>query len=413
MEKKQFFTLDDFNFKGKTTLVRVDINAPFDAKTGLQDSKRFAEHAITLKELSKKGARVVVLAHQGRPFSTDFISLKTHASYLEKHVNRPVRFLDGLFSNTVLNEIRQMNDGDIVLLENTRFYSEETEKVPREDQFLKALMVKRLCSIADFYVNDAFSASHRMQASLVGPAFLLPSAAGRVMERELAGLSKALETAEHPNVYVLGGAKPDDVFTLLQFACSSKAVDKILTSGVLGELCLLAKGYDIGPTKRQWIRDAGYDALLPELQSLMEKHSSKIEFPQDVAIGENGARKEFRVTDLAQANGPTYDIGAKTIARYQSILSTAKTIYFKGPVGKFEDPLFEQGTREILKAVSSSKAFSLMGGGHSLAAMEKFSIPSSKISHLSLAGGAVVSYLQGKKLPGVEALKQAFRKTQK
>ncbi len=408
--EKTFFTLDDFDVKGKTLLVRVDLNAPYDKKEGLQDSPRFVEHAQTLRELSEKGAAVVVLAHQGRPYSEDFLSLKNHALLLQKHVDKPVKFTDSLYSEEALQAIRSLKNGEILLLENVRFYSEETEEVKEAAQFKQSIYLQKLCSACDGFVNDAFSAAHRLQASLVGPALFLPSAAGRVMEKELWGLQQALEHAEHPNLYVLGGAKPDDVFSLLKFACTTPAVDKVLTSGLLGELCILARGFDVGEEKKKWFANEGRDSLLPELKRLIETYSSKIETPQDVAVLEDGKRKEYDVRQLASARGPSFDVGAKTIARYKQLVSSAKTIYFKGPVGKYEDSLFEQGTREILQAIAESSAFSLMGGGHSLAALEKFGIPKEKISHVSLAGGAAVAYLQGKKLPAVEALREAFKR---
>lgn len=411
--EKTFFTMDDFVFKGKTVLVRVDINTPLDPKKGLQDSPRIAEHAATLKALSEKGAKVVALAHQGRPYSDDFVSLKGHAALLSKHAGLPVGFIDGLFSDAVLARVAKLKLGEILLLENTRFYAEETEEVKDGQAFLKSRFLQRLSPAADFFVNDAFSVSHRLQASVVGPSLFLPSCAGLVMERELNGLQRALEHAEHPNVYVLGGAKPDDVFELLKYACETPAVDKVLTSGILGELCILAGGFSVGPAKMKLLKENGFDALVPGLKALLARYSLKIEFPQDVAVLEGGKRKEYSVKSLSSAKGPSFDLGAKTISRYAQILSTAKTIYFKGPVGKYEDPLFAQGTREILRAIAGGKAFSLMGGGHSLNALEKFGIPQGKISHVSLAGGAVVAYLQGKPLPGVEALRQAYARGKK
>lgn len=405
--------MDDFDFAGKTVLVRVDINCPLDEKTGqLEDSQRIAAHAATLKELSKKNAKVVVLAHQGRKGEKDFLPLSQHASMLYNHIKIPVEYIDDLYTQKTLQKMGKIRPGEIILLQNTRFYDDETKKVAKPEDYSQTEMVKSLSKHADFFILDGFSVSHRAQASTVGFPVMLPSCAGRVMEKELLGLQKALDFAVHPNIYILGGAKPDDVFQLLKFACESSNVDKILTSGVLGELCVAAKGIDLGGSKMHSFKEKGYDALLPELKALISKYPSKIEIPQDFAVEENGQRKEYAVEGLAQkaAGKPAFDIGPLTISHFTDIISTSKTLYFKGPVGVYENPLFEEGTKKVLLAVQNCNAFKLMGGGHSLSAMEKFHIDKTKISHISLAGGAVVEYLQGKKLPGVEALKAAFKR---
>ena len=403
--------MDDFNFEGKTALIRVDINCPFNGKTGrIEDSDRIAAHAATIRELSDKKAKVVVLAHQGRKGDPDFIPLQQHASLLYSHIKKPVEYVDDLYGQKALQKIDKIANGDVILLQNTRFYDDETRKVEKPEDYSQTEMVRSLSKHADYFIMDGFSVAHRAQASTVGFPELLPSCAGRVMQKELEGLHNALDNAAHPNTYILGGAKPDDVIQLLKFACTSGAVDKILTSGVLGELCVAAKGTDLGPLKKQYFAEKGYDKLIPELAAYGSKYSSKIESPLDFAVEENGLRKEYGVGDLSQkADGKsTYDIGALTISRYSSIIAASKTLYFKGPVGVYESPLFEKGTKDILLAIQNSSAFKLVGGGHSLSAIEKFQIDKTKISHISLAGGAVVEYLQGKALPGVEALKNSY-----
>ncbi|MFH1107083.1 MAG: phosphoglycerate kinase [Candidatus Micrarchaeota archaeon] len=409
---KQYFTMDDFDFKGKTVLLRADLNSPLAPDGSIEDSERIAAHANVVRELSGKGARTAVLAHQGRVFGKDFLPLKQHAVLLERHSGVRVQYLDALFSDDVTVKLGAMRDGDVLLLENTRFYSEEASEVSDASQYAKALFVRRLSAAADYFVNDAFSVSHRAQASVVGFPQMLPSAAGRNMERELIGLAKALEHAERPNVYVLGGAKPDDVYGLLKFALSYSAVDKILVSGVLGELCLAASGISVGYSKEFYFKQQGFDKIIPELkQFLASAPSGKAVLPSDMAVEEDKARAEYPVSELARHGRlMPYDIGAKTIAEFSATISSAKTVYYKGPQGFYENPLFENGTRTVLKAIESSRAFSLMGGGHSLSALAKFGIDKGKISHISLAGGAVVEYLQGRKLPGIEALKASFRK---
>ncbi len=409
----QFFTIDDFQLEGKKVLVRADINCPYNESTKqIEDSERIVAHSNTIKELSEKNAKVIVLAHQGREGEKDFLPLEQHASLLSKHSGKKVEFIDDLYGEKAIAKINEMANSQIILLQNTRFYDEETKKFENTEEYSKTQMVRVLSKLVDYFINDAFSVSHRSQTSIVGFPQVLPAAAGRVMQRELEGLQKALDKAEHPNVYILGGAKPDDVFKLLKFACTSTAIDKVLTAGVLGELCIIARGIDLGEAKNNHMKHRQYDKLLPELKELITKYSSKIETPRDFAVEENGTRAEFEVREIAQkANGKqTFDIGERTIERYKRIISTAKTLYFKGPVGVYEQPLFEKGTKELLLAFQDANAFKLIGGGHSLSAIEKFSIDKAKISHISLAGGAVVEYLQGKELPGVEALKNAFER---
>ncbi len=408
---KEFFTMDDLNFSGKTVLIRVDINCPYNKETGqIEDSERIIAHSATIKELFEKGAKVVVLAHQGRKGDADFLPLEQHSKLLSKHIGKEVIYCNDLFGQIALSAIKSLTDGQILLLENTRFFEDETKKFDNASDYAKLPMIQSLSSVADYFVNDAFSVSHRMQASVVGFNELLPSAAGRVMQSELEGLFRALDHAEHPNIYILGGAKPDDVYLLLKYACSSPAVDKILTSGVLGELCLSAMGIDLGEAKTQYFIENQFDEIIPDLKALLVKHSQKIEVPPDMAVEENGIRAEYGVAEIAtKAPGKsTGDIGTKTISRYSQIIASAKSIYFKGPVGIYEQAIFEKGTRAMLTAIQDANAFKLMGGGHSLSAVEKFGIDKAKISHISLAGGAVVEYLQGKKLPAVEALKKAY-----
>ncbi|MBI5225394.1 phosphoglycerate kinase [Candidatus Micrarchaeota archaeon] len=409
--QKEFFTIDDFALEGKTCLVRPDLNCPYDAKIGkIEDSERIARHAKTILELAQRGAKVVVIAHQGRKGDPDFLPLSQHAALLSTHLKKYVEYCEDLFGSKAVEKIKKMRAGDVVLLENTRFYEEETAKFSEISDYGKTEMVKSLSKVCDFFILDGFSVSHRAQASVVGFAQILPSAAGRVMQKELEGLRNALDNSSHPNIYILGGAKPDDVIGLLEFACKSELVDRILASGVLGELCIAAAGIDLGIEKKKYFEKNGFDKLLPKLSEYVSKYPRKIIMPIDFAYEQNNARKEVDVLDYEKiANGkPSFDLGAKTISNFEKIILQSKTIYFKGPVGVYENPLFEEGTRRVLKAVELADAFKLMGGGHSISAVEKFKIDKSKISHISLAGGAVVEYLQGKKLPGVEALKRAY-----
>jgi phosphoglycerate kinase len=230
------------------------------------------------------------------------------------------------------------------------------------------------------------------------------------MQRELESGLKARENAKRPNIYILGGAKPDDVLKLMRYALNNQLVDKVLTSGVIGELCLIARGSRLPEAKMEELEKNGFLASLQTVRNLIHEQKEFIETPFDFAVAENGKRKEVMLTQLLGVTSPVGDIGTKTAAKYGRIVAKAATVYVKGPCGKYEEAPFEHGTRTVFQAVASSKAYSLVGGGHTLQAFEKFGIPSSKISHVSLAGGALLELMQGKELPAVKALEQAARK---
>jgi phosphoglycerate kinase len=402
--QKEFKTLDDLQCEGKTILVRIDVNAAFNPQTKkIEDGERFTAHAETLRELAGKTAKVVILAHQGRAGDEDFTTLEQHAEILGKHIRKKVKYVSDTIGLTAQNEIRKLSPGKILLLENTRFLAEET----LDKNFEKTIFVRTLAPLCDAFVSDAFSAAHRAQTSMIGFPKVLPSYAGRVMEKEYTSIAKVLKNMQRPSVYILGGAKPDDVFKLMKYALENDTADHILTSGVIGELCLLAQGKDLG-SKKDWLKEKGFDVLLPQVQELVARYGSKIETPTDFAFKDtDDIRVEIPLQQLPNATKPIFDIGSATAKRYSDYVRQAKTVYAKGPVGKFEEPQFELGTKIVFQALEKTKAFTLMGGGHTLTALEKFGIPKKKISHISIAGGALLEMLQGKPLPAIEALKNS------
>ncbi|MBI5061859.1 MAG: phosphoglycerate kinase [Candidatus Aenigmarchaeota archaeon] len=404
MDSSDFLTMDDFDLAGKTVLLRVDINAP--AKDGkIQVSDRMVEHAKTISELSRKGAKVVVLGHQGRAGETDFLPLEEHAAILSKLLKRRVKYVDDVLGSHARTEVKKLSPGKIILLENLRFLAEETLEVPPEEH-AKSFLVKVLSSQANVFVNDAFSVSHRAQASVVGFPEVMPSCAGRIMEKEYYSLIKATSQGRTPVVYVLGGAKADDCFNLMKNALEKKNVNLVLTSGVLGELLLIASGADLKATQ-VWLEKEGFTKLLPRIKEVYGKYSTQIILPSDFACEENGERIEIPLERLADVKKPVFDIGSATAEHYAAAIGDAGTVYFKGPCGTYENPLFEKGTKLVLKAIERGKAFSIMGGGHTLDALESLGINKNKISHISVAGGALLSFLSGEPLPGIEALKKA------
>ena len=243
----KLLTLDDVALEGKTVLVRVDFNSPVDPETKkILDYTRIKRHGeTTIKELAEKGAKVVVLAHQGRKGDPDFIPLKQHAEILGKVLGKPVKYVDDVFGEKAKNAIKSLKNGEILVLENVRTFDGETKKGTPEEH-AETEFVKNLAPLADLFVNDAFAAAHRAHVSIVGFTAVLPSAAGRIMERELKSLSRVLENPEKPCVFVLGGAKADDSLEISRYVLSNNIADYVLTGGVVGHVFLAAKGVNLG-----------------------------------------------------------------------------------------------------------------------------------------------------------------------
>ncbi|HEX68667.1 MAG TPA: phosphoglycerate kinase [Candidatus Bathyarchaeota archaeon] len=402
----KFLTLDDFDVKDKTVLVRVDFNSPVDPETKkvLSDARIRAHGETTIKELAEKGAKVVILAHQGRPGEPDFISLEQHAQILGSILGRPVKFVDDVCGEKAQKAIKELKSGEILVLDNVRKFPGERKKASPEEHS-KSELVMNLAPLADLFVNDAFAAAHRAHASIVGFTVLLPSAAGRIMERELKALSRVLESPEKPCVFILGGAKADDSLQISKYVLDNNIADYVLTGGITGHLFLAAKGYDLGKPNMELLEKKELMGLIPGIKELMEKYPGKIETPVDLAIEVEGKRKEITIEELP-TEYPIYDIGTKTIERYGQIISNAKSIVFSGPPGVYEKEEFVKGTRGLFEAIANSSAFSLVGGGHSVAAVHSLGL-ADKMGYISTAGGALIEFLMGKELPGVAALERA------
>ncbi|MBX5326797.1 MAG: phosphoglycerate kinase [Candidatus Bathyarchaeia archaeon] len=402
----KFLTMDDFNFENKTALVRVDFNSNIDPQTKkILEAPRIRSHGeTTIKELVQKGAKVVILAHQGRPGDPDFAPLKQHAEILSKVLGKPVQYVDDLFGEKAQNAIRQLKRGEILVLENVRTYPDELKKGTPEEH-AKSEFVQKLAPLADVFVSDAFAAAHRAQISIVGFTAVLPSIAGRIMERELKALTKAVENPEKPCVYILGGAKADDALKISQYVLKNNIADHVLTGGVVGHLFLAAKGVNLGKPNMDFLQKKELTGFVPGIKALIQEYPERIQTPIDVAVEVGKKRKEISVKQLPTEH-PIFDIGTETIAKYSKIIKNAKSIVFSGPVGVFENDEFATGTRKIFEAIATSKAYSLIGGGDTVSAAEKFSF-AKKMSYVSTAGGALIEFLMGEKLPGVVALEKA------
>jgi len=373
-------TLSSFDFKGKKVLLRADLN--LDVHKGeVIEGERIAESAKTINELKKKKAKIVVITHQSQPGKSDFISLKQHAKLLNKYTK--IKFVEDILGKKAQEAIKNLKSGEVILLENIRF--EEDEFKPEKDKQNKLYNLAKLC---DIYVNDAFSVCHRKQASIVLFPRYLPSCAGRLLEKEVSALKKiSLKSC----LYILGGAKPEDNIKLLK-------ENKVLACGLFGQVCLINKGKNLGEQNK----------YLKKQKSLIRIPKNKLKnvlTPLDFAVKIKNKRKELKLSEFP-SKYEIFDIGKLTMKKYAGEIKKAKAVYMKGPAGYCADTKFSKGTIAILKAVASNrKCFSLIGGGHLSDAIELSKIPKSKFSHISLSGGALLNYVAGEKLPGLEALR--------
>jgi phosphoglycerate kinase len=314
--------------------------------------------------------------------------------------------VDDIFGSNARTAISNMKRGDILLLENVRFYSEEILKRDPKLQS-ETHMVQKLSPLADYFINDAFAAAHRSQPSLVGFAYMLPSAAGRVMERELKALYNALNNVKKPCIYILGGVKVDDSIMVMENVLENGSADYILTTGLVANIFLWGSGVNIGSYNKDFIEKKGYCKFVKKSKKLLKHYKEKIIIPKDVAVCIGDKRVEFSVDKIP--NQPIYDIGTDTITEYAGYIRKAETLFANGPAGVFEKEEFNIGTDDILNAIASSHAFSIIGGGHLAAAANQMGL-SSGISHISSGGGASINLLAGEDLPVVKVLRERATK---
>jgi phosphoglycerate kinase len=388
-------TIEDLPLKDKTVFLRVDMNTPIDPSTGkLMELNRIQEATVTIRDLNK--SRVVVGSHQGRVGRDDYITMEQHSEALSKLMGKKVKFANDIFGPTAIKEIDSLQNGDILLLDNLRFTAEENmEFSPAAAS--KTILVQKLYNHFDACVLDAFPTAHRAHPSIVGFSYLLPTCAGRLVSKELKALKNIAQVSKAPFTTVLGGAKVSDRLEAIDTLIANKRADRVLLCGLIANVFLKAArkiDYDIGLDKEQ--------QLVSKAASLMSDYPDTFELPVDVAIDSNGERKEIPVGELNHQT-KAYDIGSKTIDHYSRIIRSSGTIFMSGPPGFFEDPNFGLGTESLLRAMASSFGTTIISGGHLSAALERFGIKE-WIDHVSTAGGALVLFLAGKRLPLMEAL---------
>ena len=403
-------SLDELDLKGKTVLCRVDMNQPVDKTTGkLKSTNRIRACAPTVKELSDKGAKVVLMAHQGSDIEyKNFYSTKPHRDVLSEILGREVKWIDDVCGPAARDAIKALKEGEILLLDNVRYVSEEQTlfenslKLSHEDQ-AKTLLVQKLAPLADYYVCDAFAAAHRDQPSLCGFEQLLPSAMGRLFEAEYCAVSGVMETPERPCLFVLGGAKISDAFLMMKTVLGRGTADKVITGGLVANIFLLAKGEKIGDGSYSFIEKSGYTEFIEKAKELLEQFGNKIVLPTDLAWTKDGKREEGKLGSIPSEIGAV-DIGTETIKKYKNEIMNAKTVFVNGPMGVFEDALTENGTKEIWAALAATKAYTVLGGGDSITATEKYGL-TDKMGYICTGGGALIRFLTGEELPVVKALR--------
>jgi phosphoglycerate kinase len=402
-------SIDDGDFAGKRVLLRVDINSPIDQDSGrIVNDNRIIKSLPTISDLLDKGARLAIIAHQGD--TTDYgslIGLQEHASRLSEGLGKPVQFVEDVAGPAAIEKILALTDGEVLLLDNIRYLTEEVstfeDSVRQEPaDMTSCYLVRRLAPVFDCYVNDAFAAAHRNSPSMVAFQELMPAYAGRLLMQELSALQAITEDPARPCVYMLGGSRAGDAFGMIEQVLADGSADQLLLSGLVGEIFMLADGVDLGETTRSFILAKGFEPYIGQARKYLDQHRDKITYASDVAVESNQERHNVElaaVTDEMMVS----DIGDQTIAEFSEVIASAQTILVNGPPGIYENELFAKGTQSLWTAVAESDGFSVVGGGDSVTSFARF-VDMSKLNYVSTAGGALIRYLSGIELPLIAAM---------
>ena len=373
-------------------LVREDLNVPM-KDGGVADDSRVRAAAPTLQHLARRGARVIVMSHLGRPKDRETdLSLQPLAADLEKRVGRDVHFAEDCVGEPAISAVDRLQSGQLLLLENVRYH--------KEDEANDAAFARLLASLGDIFVNDAFAVSHRAHASVVGVAAYLPAYAGELMLAELAALHRALDTPKRPMVAVVGGAKISTKVGVLRHLLSR--VDALLIGGAMANTFFKARGW---PTGAGLVEDTALD----EARQVEKMAGGKLLLPVDVVTARKmqpGEALRVMDADKVEPEWMALDIGPRSVALFRDKLRGAGTVIWNGPVGVAEIKEFADGTRAVGEAIASSAGYTLVGGGDTVAAIEALGL-AGRFSHVSTGGGATLEYLEGKELPGIAILKDA------
>ncbi|MDI6812778.1 MAG: phosphoglycerate kinase [Desulfitobacteriaceae bacterium] len=385
----------DVDVKDKCVLVRVDFNVPLGEDGVITDDTRIRAALPTIEYLSGQGAKVILASHFGRPKGQRNMkySLGPVAERLQALLGQEVTLAPDCVGPEVKEAVGRLQPGDVLLLENVRFHPEEEKNDP--------VFAQELASLADIFVNDAFGTAHRAHASTEGVAHDIPAVAGFLMQKEVETMGKALEAPERPFIAIIGGAKVSDKIGVIDNLLSK--VDILIIGGGMANTFLKAQGYELGKS----LLETDKVVLAGELLKQAKARGVRLELPEDVVVAPGlaeGAVGHTVLVSAIPASEMALDIGPATAEKFASIISGAKTIVWNGPLGVFENPAFAKGTERIAQAVAASQGTSIVGGGDSVAAVEKMGV-ADKITHISTGGGASLEFLEGKTLPGVAALK--------
>ncbi len=391
MHKK---TLSDIDISGKKVLIRIDFNVPLDEHQNITDNTRIKAALPTINYLLENNAAIILMSHLGRPKGElkSTFSLEPVAKRLKEIIGKKVYFVHDCIGDEVKQAAKNLKPGEILLLENTRFHPEEKKNDPE--------FAKELASIADVFVNDAFGTAHRAHASNVGVAEYLPSVVGFLIEKEIEFLDKALLNPEKPYTAILGGVKVSDKIDLIEQLLEK--ADSILVGGAMMYTFLRAQGYSTGKSLVE-------EDKIPAALEIMEKAKEKgvnLYLPEDTVVAKEikeGAEFHSVPVDAIPNDMIGLDIGILTVRKYTEIIKPSKTVIWNGPMGMFEIGSFSHGTKGIARAVAACSGITIIGGGDSAAAIEKFGF-ADKVSHISTGGGASLEYLSGKKLPGISVI---------
>lgn len=406
--KQDYYTLDDFNFKDKTVLLRVDINCPLSKEDlSIVNDVRIRAVTPTVRELIGKRAKLVIIAHQSRKGKWDCTGLEQHAKRLSKNLNIPVKYVDDVIGDKAKQAIMDLKPGEILMLGNVRTMDSETAKLDMVGHS-EGEIVKALAPLIDYYVCDAFGAAHRSQCSLVGFPLKVPSASGRLMARELYALRSIFDNPRRPSVFILGGAKFGDVPHMIDVVMEHGMVDTVIIVGLAGNAFLYARGVDIGEASSAILKDELTPENIEIAKQVMTKYGQHILLPVDVAVERDGKRVSVNIGDMPTKE-PALDIGDLSIDKFQKVIESSKTSFMSGPAGMFEKPGFEMGTKGLMEAMVNSKGLSVIGGGHTASAAEKFDY-ADRMSYLSTGGGALETFLLREPLPVIEALKESKKR---
>ncbi len=388
MNKK---TVKDIDLKGKRVLMRVDFNVPMD-KGIVMDDKRIRAALPTIQYVLDQGASLILMSHLGRPKGIGFeeeFSMKPVADALSKLLNKPVKIASDCIGADVEAMAKVLKPGDVLMLENVRFHKQEEKNDPE--------FAKKLASLGEIYVNDAFGSAHRAHASTEGVAKYLPAVSGFLMEQELEYLSRATQNPERPYVAILGGVKISDKISVIENLLDK--CDKLIIGGGMANTFLAAKGYNMAESLVE-------SSSINTARTIIAKGDAKIHLPVDGVVGsKTDTHAPTQIVDVVKipSGWSLMDIGPKSIEKFSKVLKGARLVVWNGPMGVFEDPRFSEGTYAIARLLANCGATTIIGGGDSASAVKKAGV-AKQMTHVSTGGGASLEFLEGKILPGVAAL---------